>query len=142
MTSNKLTFNTLKTEFLVIASRAKVKEVKETLCVHVQDEPIYRSPYAKSLGFYIDQQLDWEDYVNHVVKNAIPVFQLFGVPGGLYQRKHYLQFIVHLLRVIYVMASQYGVTVGILYSQDYNRYRIGQHGLLLVPMSGHHLPLC
>ena len=58
MTSNKLTLNTLKTEFLVIASRAKVKEVKETLCVHVQVEPIYRSPYAKSLGFYIDQQLE------------------------------------------------------------------------------------
>ena len=42
-TSNKLTLNTLKTEFLVIASGTKVKEVKETLCVHVQGEPIYRS---------------------------------------------------------------------------------------------------
>ena len=70
MTSNKLTFNTLKTEFLVIASRTKVKEVKETLCVYVQGEPIYRSPYAKSLGFYIDQQLDWEDHVTHVVKKC------------------------------------------------------------------------
>ena len=75
MTSNKLTLNTLKTEFLVIASRAKVKEIKETLCVHDQGEPIYRSPYAKSLRFYVDQQLDWEDHVTHVVKNAIPVFQ-------------------------------------------------------------------
>ena len=68
MISNKLTLNTLKAEFLIIASRAKVKEVKETLCVHVQCEPIYRSPYAKSLGFYIDQQLNWEDHVTHVVK--------------------------------------------------------------------------
>ena len=58
VTSNKLTLNTLTTEFLVIALRAKVTEVKETLCVHVQGEPIYRSPYAKSLGFYIDQQLE------------------------------------------------------------------------------------
>ena len=73
MISNKLTLNTLKTEFLVIASRAKVKEVKETLYVHVQGEPIHRSPYAKSLkslGFYIDQQLDWEDHVTHVIKKC------------------------------------------------------------------------
>ena len=70
MTYNKLTLNTLKTEFLVIAFRTKVKEVKETLCVHIQGEPIYRSPYAKSLGFYIDQQLDWEDHVTHIVKKC------------------------------------------------------------------------
>ena len=119
-----------------------MKEVKETLCVHVQGEPIYRSPFTKSLGFYIDQQLNWEDHVTHVVKNAVVVFQLFRVPGGLYQRKHYLQFIIHLLRVIYIMVSQYGVTVRIFYSQDCKRHRIGQHGLLLVQMSGHHLPLC
>ena len=112
MTSNKLTLNKLKTEFLVIASRAKVKEVKETFCIHIQGEPIYRLAYPKSLGFYINQQLDWEDHVTHVVKNAIPVFQLFGVPRDLYQRKHCLQFIAHLLRAIYVMASQYGGNCG------------------------------
>ena len=49
MTSNKLTLNTLKTEFLVIASRTKVKEVKETLCVHVQGEPISRDLYTGRL---------------------------------------------------------------------------------------------
>ena len=68
ITSNKLTLNTLKTEFLVIASRAKVKEVEEMLCVHVQGKPIYRLPYAKSLRIYIDQQLDWEDHVTHIIK--------------------------------------------------------------------------
>ena len=117
--SNKLTLNTLKTEFLVIASGAKMKVVKETLCVHVQGEPIYRSPYAKSLGFYIDQQLDWED-VTHVVKVQFPSCSSYR---GSLPKEHYLQFIVHLLRVIYVMVTQYGVTVGILYPQDYKRYR-------------------
>ena len=47
-----------------------MKQVKETLCVHVQGEPIYRSPYATSLGFYIDQQLDWEDHMTRVVKEC------------------------------------------------------------------------
>ena len=91
MISNKLTLNTLKTQFLVTASATKVKEVTETLCVHVQDEPICRLPYAKILGFYIDQKLNWEDRVAHIVKHAVLAFQLFGVPGALYQRMHYLQ---------------------------------------------------
>ena len=133
MTSDKLTLNTSKIEFLVIASGAKVKQlVKETLCVHVQGEPIYSSPYAKSLQFYVDQKLDWEDLVTHIVKKLQIRSLALRSSRGLYERKNYLQFIVHLLRVIYVMVSQYGVTVGILYSQDYKRYRIGQNGLLLV----------
>ena len=44
MISNEFTLNTLKTELLVTVSRVKVKEVKETLCVHIQGEPIYKSP--------------------------------------------------------------------------------------------------
>ena len=40
--SNKLTLNLLKTEFLILSSSAKVKEIEETLSVHVQGEPIYK----------------------------------------------------------------------------------------------------
>ena len=68
--SDKLTLNTMKTEFVIMSSRAKTKEIGETLCVHVQGETIYKSPYAKSLGFYIDQQLDCEDHVAHVIKKC------------------------------------------------------------------------
>ena len=85
MTSDKLTLNTSKIEFLVIASGAKVKQlVKETLCVHVQGEPIYSSPYAKSLQFYVDQQLDWEDHVTHIVKKLqIRSFSSSELQGSL-----------------------------------------------------------
>ena len=57
MWDNKLTLNTLKTEFILISSIPKHSKIGETCCIHIQDENIYRSPYTKSLGFYIDQHL-------------------------------------------------------------------------------------
>ena len=58
MRENKLTLNALKTEFILIASKPRLKEVEETCCIDVQGEAIYRTPYTKSLGFYVDQNLD------------------------------------------------------------------------------------
>ena len=62
MWDNKLTLNTLKTEFILMSSIPKLREIEETCCIHIQGESIYWFPYTKSLGFYIDQYLDWEDH--------------------------------------------------------------------------------
>ena len=70
MWDNKLTLNTLETEFILISSIPKFREIEETCCIHIQGESIYRSPYSKSLGFYIDQHLDCEDHINHVIRKA------------------------------------------------------------------------
>ena len=70
MWDNKLTLNTLKTEFILKSSIPKLREIEETCCIHIQGESIYQSPNTKSLGFYIDQHLDWEDHINHVIKKA------------------------------------------------------------------------
>ena len=58
MRENKLNLNALKTEFIPIVSKPRLKEIEETCCVDVQGQTIYRAPYTKSLGFYIDQNLD------------------------------------------------------------------------------------
>ena len=70
MHENKLTLNALKTEFILIASKPRLKEIEETCCIEVQGETIYQAPYVKSLGFYIDQNLDWDVHVDHVIKKA------------------------------------------------------------------------
>ena len=38
--------------------------------VSVEGEPICRLPYHKSLGFMIDESIDWEDHINAVIKKA------------------------------------------------------------------------
>ena len=60
----------MKTEFILIASKPRLKETEETCCIKVRGETIYRAPYVKSLGFYIDQNLDWDVHVDHVIKKA------------------------------------------------------------------------
>ena len=67
MRDNKLALNTLNTEFILISSVPKLRKIEETYCIHIQDESVYRSPHTKSLGFYTDQHLDWEDHINHIL---------------------------------------------------------------------------
>ena len=77
MWDNKLTLNILKTEFILISS---IPKRRETCCIQIQDESIYRSAYTKSLEFYIDQHLDWEDDINHVFKKASAGITILRAP--------------------------------------------------------------
>ena len=71
----------MKTEFILIASKPRLKEIEETCCIEVQGETIYRAPYVKSLRFYIDQNLDWDVHVDHVIKRLVQDLQSFeGLP--------------------------------------------------------------
>ena len=70
MNANKLTLNLLKTDFMIIGSKPKLKDIDETISITIVGEEIYRSPYVKSLGFVIDQNLDWQDHVQAVIKKT------------------------------------------------------------------------
>ena len=50
---NKLTLNALKTEFILIASKFSLKEIKETCCMDLQRKTIYRAQETKSLDFLL-----------------------------------------------------------------------------------------
>ena len=68
--NNKFALNVLKTEILMIGSKARLSKLKDDLYISVEGESIYRSPYHKSLGFVIDESIDWEDHINAVIKKA------------------------------------------------------------------------
>ena len=70
LANNKFMLNVLKTEFLIIGFKARVSRLKDDLYISVEGESIYRSPYHKSLGFVIDESIDWEDHINAVIKKA------------------------------------------------------------------------
>ena len=48
----------------------KMRDLEETLCITVQSESIYRAPFVKYLGFFIDENLDWGYHVSHVLKKV------------------------------------------------------------------------
>ena len=70
LANNKLKLNVLKTEFLIIGSKARLSRLEDDLYISVEGKSIYRSPYHKSLGFVIDESIDWEDHINAVIKKA------------------------------------------------------------------------
>ena len=51
MTDNKLSLNVLKTDFIIVGTRSKVRDLEKTLCITVQNESTYRAPFVKFLGF-------------------------------------------------------------------------------------------
>ena len=63
LANNTLTLNVLKTEFLIVGSKARLSRLEDDLYISAEGESIYRSPYHKSLGFVIDESIDWEDHI-------------------------------------------------------------------------------
>ena len=55
MADNKFSLNVLKTDFIIVGIRLKLRDLEETLCITVQNESIYRVPFVKSLGFFMDE---------------------------------------------------------------------------------------
>ena len=43
MMDNKLLLNVLKTDFIIVGTRSKMRDLEETLCITVQNESIYRA---------------------------------------------------------------------------------------------------
>ena len=41
-----------------------------TLCITIQNESIYRAPFVKPLGLFMDEILDWGDHVSHILKKV------------------------------------------------------------------------
>ena len=87
MADNKLSLNVLKTDFIIVGPRSKMRDLEETLCITILNESIYRAPFVKSLGFFIDDNLDWGDHVSHVLKKvssglSIPKMSKNCLPQG------------------------------------------------------------
>ena len=59
LAANKLTLNLTKTEFLLIGSRKRLSNLSENPSIKVNQIPVEQVSTTKSLGVYIDQNLNW-----------------------------------------------------------------------------------
>ena len=60
LSANKLTLNVTKTEFMLIASRQKLSQFTESPSLTINENAIEQITSAKSLGVYVDQNINWE----------------------------------------------------------------------------------
>ena len=69
LSANKLSTNTTKTEFMIIASNYRLKQLICDPKIKLRDNIIKRVSKAKLLGFFVDEKLGWGE---HVEEKIIP----------------------------------------------------------------------
>ena len=57
-----------KTEFMLIASRQKLSQFTESPSLAINENAIEQVTSAKSLGVYVDQNINWECHIENVSK--------------------------------------------------------------------------
>ena len=68
LSANKLTLNMTKTEFMLIASRQKLSQFTESPSLTINEIAIEQVTSAKSLGVYVDQNINWECHIENISK--------------------------------------------------------------------------
>ena len=68
LAADKLTLNMTKTEFMLIASRQKLSQFTESPSLTINENSIEQVTSAKSLGVYVDQNINWECHIENISK--------------------------------------------------------------------------
>ena len=79
MADNKLSLNVSKTGYIILGTRSKMKDLEEAFCITVQSESIYRAPFVKYLGFFIDENLDWNIMLAMFSRKFLQVYQFLSM---------------------------------------------------------------
>ena len=68
LSTNKLTLNMTKTEFMLIASRQKLSQFTENPSLTINENAVEQVTSAKSLGLCLDQNINWECHIENISK--------------------------------------------------------------------------
>ncbi|XP_022777752.1 uncharacterized protein LOC111319200 [Stylophora pistillata] len=68
LSANKLTLNMTKTEFMLIASNQKLSQFTESPSLFINENAIEQVTSAKSLGVYVDQNINWKCHIENISK--------------------------------------------------------------------------
>ena len=72
LTTNKLTLNREKTEYMIIGSRQRLDLISEDINVSLANEPISHVQTKNVLGIIIDDQLKWHEHNAKQCKTMTP----------------------------------------------------------------------
>ena len=96
LSSNKLTLNLTKTEFLIITSRQRRVYLSDNPSLTINNFPIEQVSSTKSLGLFIDENLSWNTHIETVcrkissalgfikrIRDFVPFYTLLNIFNGL-----------------------------------------------------------
>ena len=70
LSSNKLSLNIARTEYILIGSRPKISSIDVQPTVKINTRPIKRVKCTKLLGVEIHEHLKWEKHVDHIASKV------------------------------------------------------------------------
>ena len=73
LSANKITLNMAKTEYMIIGSNKKLKQIDMESYIHIRVNKIDKVKTTKSLGLMIDVSLTWNAQVDKITKKLIRV---------------------------------------------------------------------
>jgi hypothetical protein len=68
LTTNRLSLNIVKTEFMIIGSRQKIRGIDAEMNIKINDNKINRVDFVKSLGLHIDEHLSLSVHIRKLCK--------------------------------------------------------------------------
>ena len=68
--TNRLSLNTVKTEFMVIGSQQKLRSIDSEINIKINENEMTRVDSVKSLGVYIDKHLAWHDHIDKLCEKV------------------------------------------------------------------------
>ena len=71
LTTNKLSLNLAKTEFMLIDSLKRLKEIDQNQDIRIGDVNIQRVSHSKLVGVHTYEGLTWNEYVTHIIKRFL-----------------------------------------------------------------------
>ena len=68
--ANRLSLNTVKSEYMIIASRQRLASLSREPVIKIGDCHLKRVKSTKTLGVIIDETLTWNEHISHICKKA------------------------------------------------------------------------
>ena len=71
LTTNKLSLNIVKTEFMVVGSRQRIKTLNNEIDIEINGNMVNQVTSVKSLGVHLDNHLMWSEHTDKLCKKLL-----------------------------------------------------------------------
>ena len=124
MLANKLSLNSSKTEFLLIGSNHRLKNLINQPNIKIDQDKIKQVHYSRLLGVQIDEKLTWNKHVEDVAKKATSGVGAIRRIRDFVDRKTLISIYNALVRPHFEYSVRCGILWALAFQLDYKNFRI------------------
>jgi hypothetical protein len=88
LTTNKLSLNIVKTEFMVVGSRQRIKTLNNEIDIEINGNMVNQVTSVKSLGVHLDNHIMWSEHTDKLCKKIASAMRGFKTYKILHFNEH------------------------------------------------------